>query len=104
MDTNNYLPEEPEKPRVIMVISPQELNQLEIDAESDNSTRELLLNRQVSWLDDSAKDDSFLIKKLRNSGLLNPGTILIQSPYDCINILNKSRLSYKHDNSILVST
>ncbi|OZH52594.1 hypothetical protein AFK68_23360 [Hydrocoleum sp. CS-953] len=94
MDTNNYLPEEPEKRRVIMVLSRQELNQLEIDAESDNSARELLLNRQVSLLDDSAKDDSYLIKKLRNSGLLNPGTILIQSPYDPSDYAEASNASY----------
>ncbi|MGD1713185.1 hypothetical protein [Dapis sp. BLCC M172] len=94
MDTNNYLPEEPEKRRVIMVLSRQELSQLEIDAESDNSARELLLNRQVSLLDDSAKDDSSLIKKLRNSGLLNPGTILIQSPYDPSDYAEVSNASY----------
>ncbi|MDJ0897565.1 MAG: hypothetical protein QNJ55_02055 [Xenococcus sp. MO_188.B8] len=94
MDINNYLPEEPEKRRVIMVLSRQNLNQLQINAESDRSARELLLNSQVSLLDDSAKGDSSLIQRLRGSGLLNSGSILIQSPYDPSSYADALNASY----------
>ncbi|QSV63914.1 MAG: hypothetical protein HEQ26_15310 [Dolichospermum sp. DL01] len=94
MDTNKRLPEEPEKRRVIMVLSRQDLNQLQIDAKSNNSARELFLNNQVSVLDDSAIDDSPLIQKLKGSGLLNPGSILIQSPYDTSLYADASSASY----------
>ncbi|NES81362.1 MAG: hypothetical protein F6K10_08080 [Moorea sp. SIO2B7] len=94
MDINNYLPEEPEKRRVIMVLSRQDLNQLQINAQSDNSVRELLLNSQVSLLDDSVKDDSSLISRLRGSGLLNSGSILIQSPYDPSSYADALNASY----------
>ena len=94
MDTNNYLPEEPEKRRVIMILSRKDLNQLEINANSDHSARELLLNKQISLLDDSAKDDGSLIQRLRGSGLLNSGSILIQSPYDPSNYADTLSASY----------
>lgn len=86
----NYLPQEPEKRRVVMVLPNYELERLRY--ESGGS--ELLLNRQVSLLDASVTESSPLVENLRSSGLLNPGSILIQSPYNSSNYADAVDASY----------
>lgn len=74
----NSLPQEPEKRRAIVVLSRTQLQQLE----RDPAGAKLRLNEQVCVLDASVKESSPLVEKLRGSGLLNAGSILIQNPYD----------------------
>jgi hypothetical protein len=96
----NSLPDEPEKRRVILVLSNSGLETLDQRSYSDSSVYSLLKNNQdnqVSLLnvDDPATQNSSLVKKLKGSGLLNPGSILIQSPYNTSLYANANEASYK---------
>lgn len=66
------------KRKAILVISTHELDRLEYAPEGS----ELLLSEQVHLLVPSYVTTSDLEEKLDNSGLLEPGNLLIQSPYD----------------------
>jgi len=68
----------PKKRKAILVISSHELDRLEYIPEGS----ELLLNEQVHLLVPSYVTTSDLEEKLDNSGLLELGSFLIQSPYD----------------------
>lgn len=68
----------PKKRRAILVISPHELERLEYTPTGN----ELLLNEQVYLLVPSDEATSSLEERLDSSGLLEQGTLLIQSPYD----------------------
>lgn len=68
----------PKKRKAILVISPHELDRLDYIPEGS----ELLLNEQVYLLVSSYVTTSNLEEKLDSSGLLEPGNLLIQSPYD----------------------
>ncbi|NJN24020.1 MAG: hypothetical protein HC810_06000 [Acaryochloridaceae cyanobacterium RL_2_7] len=73
------LDEVPSKKRkAILVVSPHELDRLEYTPEGS----ELLLSEQIHLLVPSYVTTSDLEEKLDGSGLLEPGTLLIQSPYD----------------------
>ena len=91
------LPEEPEKRRVILVLSNSGLETLDQQSYGNPSVRRLLKDDQVSLLnvDDLATQNSSLVKKLKGSGLLNPGSLLIQSPYDPSLYANANEASYK---------
>ncbi|MBD2483821.1 hypothetical protein [Planktothrix sp. FACHB-1365] len=84
----NSLPQEPEKRRVIMVFSRVDLKDLELEGS------ELFRKEQVSLLEASTTENSPLVEKLRGSGLLNPGSVLIQSPYDPSNYADALDASY----------
>jgi hypothetical protein len=68
----------PKKRKAILVISAHELDRLEYTPEGS----ELLLSEQVHLLVPSDVTTTDLEEKLDNSGLLEPGNLLIQSPYD----------------------
>jgi hypothetical protein len=68
----------PKNRKAILVISAHELDRLEYTPEAS----ELLLSEQVHLLVPSYVTTSDLEEKLDNSGLLEPGNLLIQSPYD----------------------
>ncbi len=96
----NSLPEEPEKRRTILVISESGLETLKRSSWGDLSVRDTLDNEQVSLLNVDALtthniQNSSVVKKLKGSGLLNPGSMLIQSPYDSSIYANADVASYK---------
>ena len=66
------------KRKAILVLSPDELTQLEYTPGGN----ELLLSEQVYLLVPSDEIASSLEQKLENSGILEPGTLIIQNPYD----------------------
>lgn len=68
----------PRKRKAILVISPHELERLEYTPEAN----ELLINEKVHLLVPSYGDTSDLEEKLDSNGLLEPGNLLIQSPYN----------------------
>lgn len=68
----------PKKRKAILVLSSHELTHLEYNSDGN----ELLLSEQIYLLVPSDKVASSLEKKLENSVLLEPGTLLIQNPYD----------------------
>lgn len=68
----------PKKRRAILVISPHELTRLEYTPTGNK----LLLNEQVYLLVPSDDATSSLEQRLDSCGLLEEGTLLIQSPYD----------------------
>ncbi|HEY9826775.1 MAG TPA: hypothetical protein V6D19_15140 [Stenomitos sp.] len=74
--TLNEIP--PKKRKAILVISPHELTRLEFTTGGND----LLLSEQIYLLDSSGEVTSSLEKKLDDSGLLEPGNLLIQNPYD----------------------
>lgn len=78
--------EEPEKSRVIVILSRLGFQILTQESNKDNqegrAARNLFHNDQVCLIDTSIVKSSPIINKLKGSGLFNPGTILIQSPYD----------------------
>jgi len=77
----------PNNRKAILVISPHELDRLEYTPGGNN----LLLSEQVYLLVPSSVAND-LEEKLDSSGLLGPGTLLIQNPYDTSDyvILNKA--------------
>lgn len=68
----------PKKRKAILVISPHELDRLEYTPEGSD----LLLSEQVHLLVPSYVTTNDLEEKLDSSGLLEPGNLLIQSPYN----------------------
>jgi hypothetical protein len=68
----------PNKRKAILVISLHELDRLEYTPGGSN----LLLSEQVYLLVPSYVPSNDLEEKLDSSGLLEPGTLLIQNPYD----------------------
>lgn len=68
----------PQNRKAILVISPHELDRLEYIPEGN----ELLLSEQVHLLVPSHLTTNDLEEKLDSRGLLEPGNLLIQSPYD----------------------
>lgn len=68
----------PGRRKAILVISPHKLASLEYTPEGS----ELLLSEQIYLLVPSDVAASNLEKKLDSSGLLEPGNLLIQSPYN----------------------
>jgi len=92
--SHNHIPQEPEKRRVILVLSRLGLQKLNQMSTPDLAVRDLFFNDQVCLLDISSLKENSLSKKLRGSGLLNPGSVLIQSPYDPSGYANISDASY----------
>jgi hypothetical protein len=90
----DHIPQEPEKRRVILVLSRLGLQQLKQSSSSDLAARDSFLSDQICLLDLSSIKDNSLSEKLRGSGLLNSGSVLIQSPYDPSAYTNISEASY----------
>jgi hypothetical protein len=90
----DQIPQEAEKRRVILVLSRLGLQKLNQSSASDLAVRDLFFSDQICLLDVSSIKDNSLSEKLRGSGLLNPGTLLIQSPYDPSVYANVSEASY----------
>lgn len=94
------LPGEPEKRRVILVLSESGFKNLDQESYTEPSIRRIIANDQISLLNIDAlmKEDiknNPLINKLKGSKLLNPGSMLIQSPYDSSIYANSDVASYK---------
>ena len=92
------IPQEPEKRRVIAIVSRLGLQQLtQVSNEKTNegdAARDIFHNEQVCLIDASTVKSDPLIEKLKGSGLFNPGAVLIQSPYDPSFYANASEASY----------
>lgn len=69
---------QPRKRKAILVLAPEELTRLEYTPEAND----LLLNEQIILLSFTGELEGSLAHKLEISGLLEPGSLLIQSPYD----------------------
>lgn len=90
----DHIPQDPEKRRVILVLSRRGLQKLNQSSASDFNVRELFFKDEICLVDTSSIKDNSLSEKIRGSGLLNPGTLLIQSPYDPSIYANISEASY----------
>lgn len=93
------LPQNPRKRRVILVVSEQDLRELEYDASEDKQSRELLYKDSISLINiDSLTDtleDDILLKQLNSSGdLLSSGNLLVQSPYNFSEYFETSKAYY----------
>lgn len=77
-------PKEPEKRRLILIANRGELQKIQKDPKYSSWGSELLLNEQLYLLSYPVTDTNDIIKELDNCGLLNPGTLLIQNPYNSL--------------------
>jgi len=68
----------PKKRKAILVLLPKDITRLEYTPEGN----ELLLNEQVHILSFTDEWEGSLADRLGRCGLLEPGSLLIQSPYD----------------------
>lgn len=78
MEKMNFDAISPRKRKAILVLSAEELTRLEYTPQAN----ELLLNEQVYLLNLTDELEGSLAYKLESSALLEPGSLLIQSPYD----------------------
>jgi len=92
------IPEEPEKRRVIAIVSHVGLSQLTQEGNKNTkdglAARDIFHNEQVCLIDASTIKSTPLIERLKGSALFNPGAVLIQSPYDPSSYANASEASY----------
>ena len=74
------LPKEEDRRRAILVLSNTDLE----DFIEQPGGYDIIQNRQISLLDISTQENDPLVEKLRkdSGNLLNPGSLLIQSPYN----------------------
>jgi hypothetical protein len=73
-----YFPAEPWRRKGIIVLDEQEIERCEYESEG----AALLLNEEVYILKFPVQDDNPVIQDLEVSGLINPGAVLAQSPFD----------------------
>ncbi len=66
------------KRKALLILAPEELTRLEYEPQGN----ELLLNEQIHILSLNDELAGSLVDRLESSGLLEPGSLLIQSPYD----------------------
>lgn len=96
----NYdrVPQEPEKRRVILIVSRLGLQRLTQESHKSDqqslAARDIFQNDKVCLIDASTVNSDPLIEKLKGSGLFNPGAVLIQSPYEPSIYANASEASY----------
>ena len=76
--TDSTWPDEPHRRKTVLV-----LNQTDIDALSfEEGGSDLLLKEGVYILSSSLKESNPVVQDLINSGLVQPGAVLIQSPFN----------------------
>ena len=76
--TDSTWPNEPHRRKTVLV-----LNQRDIDAlRYEEGGADLLLNEEVYILSSSLEESNPVIQNLVDSGLVQPGAVLIQSPFD----------------------
>lgn len=81
-DLKKKLPENPQKRRSILVVSSQDWDDMGSKPEHVKATVDLKRNEYVFVLSvPCALDDSITVD-LERRGLLNPGTLLVQNPFD----------------------
>ncbi len=78
MTDDSTWPDEPQRRKTVLV-----LNQQDIDAlRYEEGGADILLNEEVSILPSSLKQSNSVVQDLIDSGLVQPGAVLIQSPFD----------------------
>ena len=78
MTDDSTWPDEPHRRKTVLV-----LNQQDIDAlHYEEGGADLLLNEEVYILSSSLQESNPVIQDLVDSGLVQPGAVLIQSPFD----------------------
>ncbi len=76
--TNNTLPDEPSRRKIVMVLKPEDIEALRFDEDGPA----LLLNEEVHILSSQPSNPDSDVQRLIDQGLVNPGAILVQNPFD----------------------
>ena len=71
-------PNEPHRRKTVLVLDQQDIDALRYEA----GGADLLLNKDVYTLSSSLEESNPIVQDLIDSGLVQPGTVLIQSPFD----------------------
>ncbi len=76
--TDNTLPDEPSRRKIVMVLKPEDIEALRFDEDGPD----LLLNEEVHILSSHPSQPGSAVQDLIDQGLVNPGAILVQNPFD----------------------
>ena len=76
--TDSTWPNEPQCRKTVLVLNQQDIDALRFE----EGGADLLLNEEVYILPSSLKESNPVVQDLVDSGLVRPGTVLIQSPFD----------------------
>ena len=78
MTDDSTWPDEPHRRKTVLVLNQQDIDALRFE----EGGADLLLNEQVYILPSSLKESNSVVQDLIDSGLVQPGAVLIQSPFD----------------------
>ena len=85
MTDDSTWPDEPHRRKTVLVLNQQDIDALRFE----EGGADLLLNEEVYILPSSLKKSNPVVQDLIDNGLIQPGAVLIQSPFDK-NIYEKS--------------
>ena len=78
MTDSSTWPDEPHRRKTVLVLNQQDIDALDFE----EGGADLLLNEEVYILPSSLQESHPIIQNLFDSGLVQPGAVLIQSPFD----------------------
>ena len=78
MTDDSTWPDEPHRRKTVLVLNQQDIDALRFE----EGGADLLLNEEVYILPSSLKESNPVVQDLVDSGLVRPGAVLIQSPFD----------------------
>ncbi len=78
MTDDRTWPDEPHRRKTVLVLDQQDIDALRYE----EGGADLLLNKEVYTLSSSLKESNPIVQDLIDSGLVQPGAVLIQSPFD----------------------
>ena len=76
--TDNTLPDEPSRRKILMVLKPEDIEALRFDEDGPA----LLLNEEVHILSSQPSNPDSDVQRLIDQGLVKPGAVLVQNPFD----------------------
>ena len=76
--TDNTLPDEPSRRKIVMVLKPEDIEALRFDEDGPA----LLLNEEVHILSSQPSKPDSDVQRLIDQGLVKPGAVLVQNPFD----------------------
>ena len=76
--TDNTLPDEPSRRKIVMVLKPEDIEALRFDEDGPA----LLLNEEVHILSSQPSNSDSDVQRLIDQGLVKPGAVLVQNPFD----------------------
>lgn len=77
-DNDNMWPDEPSRRKVVMILKPEDIEALRFDEDGPA----LLLNEEMHILSSHPSNPDPDVQRLIDQGLVKPGAILVQNPFD----------------------